>query len=59
MSETRSSLGISKPVKDRLQNLNFVRKTKDEKIIEILMDFYEAHKPEFKKWQKKKNLGKK
>jgi len=54
MSDVRSSLSIKKSIKDRLQNLDFVRKTPDEKIIETLMDFYEDNKPKFEKWKKKK-----
>ena len=54
MSDVRSSLSIMKSIKKRLQNLDFVRKHTDEKIIKILMDFYEENKKEFKKWRKKK-----
>ncbi len=52
MSDVRSSLSINKQKKDRLGNLDFVKKQSYEEIIEILMDFYEKHKPQFKKWKK-------
>lgn len=51
MSDVRSSISICKRAKERLQNLEFVKKHSDEKIVETLMDFYEAHKPQFKKWK--------
>ena len=54
MSDVRSSISICKRVKVRLQNLEFVKKHSDEKIVEILMDFYEENKPQFKTWQTKK-----
>lgn len=54
MPDTRSSISICKRLKDRLQNLDFVKKHKDEKTVEILMDFYESHKKEFKKWDEKR-----
>ena len=50
-----SSLRISKEKKSRLQNLDFVRKQSDEKIIEELMDFYEQNKEVHKKWKEKQN----
>ena len=53
-SDVRSSISICKRIKERLQNLEFVKKHTDEKIVEALMDFYEAHKTEFEKWNKKK-----
>lgn len=55
MSDVRSSISICQRLKARLQNLEFVRKHSDEKIVEILMDFYEENKQQFEKW-KKKNL---
>ena len=56
VSDIRSSISICKRIKERLQNLEFVKKHTDEKIVEALMDFYEEHKPQFEKWnnQKKK-----
>ncbi len=54
MPDVRSSIAICKRVKERLQNLEFVKKHSDEKIVETLIDFYEEHKPNFKKWQTKK-----
>ena len=54
MSDVRSSISICKRVKERLQNLEFVKKHSDEKIVETLMDFYEEHKPQFKTWQTEK-----
>ena len=54
MSDVRSSISICKRLKERLQNLEFVKKHSDEKIVEILMDFYEENKPQFKTWQTKK-----
>lgn len=55
-TDARSSLAICKEIKKKLQNLDFVRKQSDEKIIEILMNFYEDNKGQFEKWNKKKNL---
>lgn len=52
--DIRSSISICKRIKERLQNLEFVKKHTDEKIVEALMDFYEAHKTQFEKWNKKK-----
>ncbi len=49
MSDVRSSLSICKRIKERLQNLDFVKKHSDEKIIEKLMDFYEDNLGVFKK----------
>ncbi len=54
MSDVRSSISICKRVIARLENLDFVRKQSNEKIVEILMDFYEENKPQFEKWRKKK-----
>ena len=54
MSDVRSSLSICKRIKEKLQNLEFVRKHKDERTIEILIDFYEDNKVQFEKWRKKK-----
>ncbi len=54
MSDVQSSLSIKLKVKDRLGNLDFVRKQSFEKIIETLMDFYEENKPQFVKWKKNK-----
>jgi hypothetical protein len=54
MSDVRSSIAICKRIKERLQNLDFVKKHTDEKIVEILMDFYDGNKSQFKKWQTKK-----
>jgi len=54
MSDVRSSLSIKKEIKDRLKNLDFVRKQSYEEIIEILIDFYEENKPQFERWKKKK-----
>lgn len=54
MSDVRSSLSMCKRLKNRLQNLDFVRKHTDEKIIETLMNFYEENKPKFEKWKNKK-----
>jgi len=58
MSDVRSSIAICKRIKDRLQNLEFIRKNSDEKTVEILMDFYEVHKSYFKKWQTPKKTKK-
>ena len=52
-SNSHSSLRISKDRKKRLQNLAFVRKQSDEKIIEELMDFYEQNTEIHTKWKKK------
>ena len=54
MSDVRSSLSICKRIKERLQNLDFVKKHSDEKIIETLVDFYEDNKLQFEKWKTKK-----
>ena len=64
MSDVRSSLknkprkdsplSIKKETKERLKNLDFVKKNTWGEIIEILVDFYEENKKEFKKWRKKK-----
>ena len=52
MSDVRSSITICKRVKGRLEDLEFVKKKHSyEKIVETLMDFYEAHKSQFKTWQ--------
>ena len=53
MSDARSSLTIKKSVKDRLGNLDFVRKQTFEEIIENLMNFYDKNKTVYKKWKKK------
>ena len=58
MSDVRSSISICKRVINRLENLEFVKKHSNEKIVEILMDFYEEHKPHFKKWQKPNKVKK-
>jgi len=58
MSDVRSSISICKRVIERLGNLEFVKKHPNEKIVETLMDFYEAHKPQFKKWQTQKKTKK-
>lgn len=58
MPDIRSSLAIKKSIKDKLQNLDFVKKHSDEQIIELLMDFYEDNKDKFERWLKKK-IGKK
>lgn len=55
MPDVRSSISICKRLKDRLKNLDFVRKQSDEKIVEILMDFYEGNKEEFVKWKKRRD----
>ena len=55
MSDVRSSLSIKKSIKDRLEDLDFVKKKHSfENVIEILMDFYEKNKLAPKKWKKKK-----
>ena len=51
-----TTIGINEKLKERLSNLDFVKKHSYGNIIEILMDFYETHKPsktEFEKWLKK------
>jgi len=54
MPDDRSSIAMCKRIKERLKNLDFVKKHSDEKIVEVLIDFYEAHKPNFEKWNKPK-----
>ncbi len=58
MSDVRSSISICKRLIERLENLEFVKKHSNEKIVETLMDFYEAHKSEFIKWQTQKKAKK-
>ena len=54
MSDVRSSLSICKRIKERLRNLDFVRKDSYEEVIETLMNFYEDNKTQFEKWKTKK-----
>ena len=39
-----ATLGISIEIKEKLGNLDFVKKHSYNKILEVLMDFYEEHK---------------
>ena len=66
MSDVRSSskakkerntttFGVKKEIRERMKNLEFVKKHSYGEIMTILMDFYEENKPQFnKRWKKKK-----
>lgn len=51
-------MSIRKETKERLDDLDFVKKISYSKILETLMDFYEAHKPQFEKWNNQKEQKK-
>tara|TARA_B100002003_G_C13826387_1_gene406443 strand:+ start:291 stop:452 length:162 start_codon:yes stop_codon:yes gene_type:complete len=53
MREQDPNIKVKKEVKEKLENLDFVKKHTNSEIIGMLIKFYESHKNIFKKWKKK------
>tara|TARA_Y100000034_G_scaffold82897_1_gene99292 strand:- start:1267 stop:1437 length:171 start_codon:yes stop_codon:yes gene_type:complete len=54
MREQDPAIKLRTEIKEKLENLDFVRKHTHSQIIENLIEFYEEYKGVFEKWMKEK-----